>query len=109
MEPTAGTRFERWTVLKDRERGARAVPCRCDCGTEKLVAVGNLKGGASKSCGCLKVDHPNRLTHGAGNYGDYRYRLWKTIRGKCLSPTHQDYAYYGARGITVDPEWAADF
>lgn len=49
-----------------------------------------------------------RRTHGTG-YGDYRYRLWQTIKGKCLRETHQDYPYYGGRGITVYPGWVNDF
>jgi hypothetical protein len=32
----------------------RAVTARCDCGTEKIFAVTNLKSGNSKSCGCRK-------------------------------------------------------
>lgn len=34
------------------------------------------------------------------------YRTWVHIRGRCNSPTNKAYPYYGARGITVSPEWA---
>jgi hypothetical protein len=47
-------------------------------------------------------------THKIG-YEDYRYRVWHTIKGKCLRPTHQDYAYYGGRGIKMHPAWVNDF
>jgi hypothetical protein len=50
----------------------------------------------------------SRRTHGAG-YEDYRYRTWQTIKGKCLRETHQDYAYYGGRGITMSETWIPDF
>lgn len=96
--------------MEDREYRSKTVPCRCECGTEKTVIATNLKSGATTSCGCLRNEQTAaRLRkHGAG-YQDYRYRLWKAIRGKCLQLSHQDYAYYGGRGIKVDPDWAADF
>lgn len=46
--------------------------------------------------------------HGSG-YEDYRYRVWQTIKGKCLRSTHQDYPYYGGRGIRMHPAWVRDF
>lgn len=33
--------------------------CKCDCGTEKVVAQNHLVSGKTKSCGCLK-QHPSR-------------------------------------------------
>jgi len=48
----AGDRFGRWTV-ESGEIGGR-VQCRCACGTVRSVNAGNLKSGASKSCGCLR-------------------------------------------------------
>lgn len=30
--------------------------CRCDCGNETRVFVGNLKNGTSRSCGCLRKE-----------------------------------------------------
>jgi hypothetical protein len=55
VEP--GARFGRWTVLTHPEAGHnRAAWCRCDCGTERKVAVINLLSGKSKSCGCLLRD-----------------------------------------------------
>lgn len=104
----SGARFGRWTVLDSGVRG-KAL-CRCKCGTERLVARGNLTSGQSRSCGCLKREVTARLrsTHRTG-YEDYRYRLWQTIKGKCLRESHADYAYYGGRGVSVHPEWVSDF
>lgn len=47
-------------------------------------------------------------THGVG-YEDYRYRVWQTIKAKCFRATHQDYPWYGARGIMMHPAWVNDF
>ena len=106
-----GDRFGRWLVLDATDR--RAVLCRCDCGTERPVRSSNLLqsgSGASRSCGCLKRERisATHRTHGIGNE-DYRYRLWMTIKGKCLRPTNKDYGVYGGRGITMFPAWSDDF
>lgn len=74
------------------------------------MQASNLVSGKSTSCGCEK----NRKTsqrfrkHGAG-YGDYRYRLWQTIKGKCLCETHKDWPHYGGRGIGIHESWIDDF
>ncbi len=47
-----GKRFGLWTVL-DRSHKNHAL-CRCECGTEKHIPIGNLNNGASRSCGCAK-------------------------------------------------------
>ena len=56
-----------WTILRDAGlRGKeRRVWARCACGTEANRALGQLRGGASKSCGCkpLKVVTPGEV-HG---------------------------------------------
>lgn len=55
-----GLKFGRWTVVKRAEndsRGGTRWQCRCDCGTEKVVASCNLKNGHSMSCGCLRAEH----------------------------------------------------
>lgn len=50
--------FGRWTVLskaqtpKEGQRRARWL-CRCVCGTERAVTGHHLRGGRSKSCGCV--------------------------------------------------------
>ena len=33
------------------------------------------------------------------------YSVWKTMRTRCNNPNHQDYKYYGGRGIKVCKEW----
>ena len=49
-----GKVFTRWTVLKDE--GGDKVYCKCSCGTERWVDRGNLRGGGSISCGCLRKE-----------------------------------------------------
>lgn len=33
------------------------------------------------------------------------HRIWKGMKGRCLSVTHPNFPRYGARGITVCDEW----
>ncbi|ACU71745.1 conserved hypothetical protein [Catenulispora acidiphila DSM 44928] len=47
-----GDKYERWTVVEVISK--REVACRCDCGTERSVQIGNLRQGKSRSCGCLQ-------------------------------------------------------
>lgn len=77
--------------------------CQCDCGNLTVVRGCNLKSGASTSCGCERVVHPNRLRH-----GDTHTRLhgiWKNMRRRCYNPSDSNYKDYGARGIKVCAQW----
>lgn len=56
-----GQRFGRWTAISKSARAGDSHPhwlCRCDCGTERVVAGGNLRSGGSVSCGCLRLVAP---------------------------------------------------
>jgi hypothetical protein len=53
----AGRKLGRWTVVARAENGRGGNTmwlCQCDCGSEPSPVYANhLKGGRSKSCGCL--------------------------------------------------------
>lgn len=52
-----GNRHGRWLVLERSEKsrdGKAYWICRCDCGTERVVQGVDLRGGQSRSCGCLR-------------------------------------------------------
>jgi hypothetical protein len=51
-----GQRFGRLTVVAEEEphRQRSRWLCRCDCGNTSVVAVSNLTGGITRSCGCLR-------------------------------------------------------
>jgi len=111
-----GQKFGRWIVL--RREGSRLYPsgahqptylCRCECGTEKLVASSILRSGSSKSCGCLNNETRRKLcierntTHGLAN--TRTYKIWSGIVTRCCNPKASGYHKYGARGITVSESW----
>ena len=52
-----GTRYGRLTVIEEvelRSGKPRMFKCACDCGNECTVALGNLRSGGKKSCGCIR-------------------------------------------------------
>lgn len=103
-----GVRFERWLVLERAPNKGRAVmwKCECDCGSIKTVAGTSLKTGVSGSCGCLYREGVPR-THGKTHYP--LYRVWQRMKGCTTSTTHQDYKFYGAKGVSVCEEWTKYF
>lgn len=75
----APARVGRWTILS--HEGQYSIdqknlywPCKCDCGTERMVAATNLRSGKSQSCGCLRTETVKRrlTTHGLSRTKEYR-------------------------------------
>jgi hypothetical protein len=57
-DPMIGQRFGYLTVRSryvNTVSGARQYNCVCICGRGKLARAGNLRGGRTKSCGCIKA------------------------------------------------------
>lgn len=52
----AGQRFGRLAVLDYTGDHSLGWLCRCDCGNEKTVPGGSLRGGGTRSCGCLQKE-----------------------------------------------------
>ena len=115
-----GNRYGRWTVLERnyeaQERRQTPISvwvCRCDCGTIKNeVLYNSLTRGGSQSCGCLKRElllAEAREDHLAHRTENSLYSIWQGMKTRCFNPRHPTYARYGARGITVHPDWINDF
>lgn len=92
--------FGDWTVLSaaPSNNGETYWFCRCACGKEIKVGTKNLTTGRSVSCGCRTKEF-----HGASD--TVEYAIWRKMLNRCNSPTTQDWALYGGRGITV--EWTS--
>lgn len=107
----SGKKFGRLTVI---ERGKDYVSpkgyvavnwvCECDCGNIVEVRGCNLKSGASTSCGCNRVDFPNRLRHGGTH--TRLHKIWMSMRNRCYNKNEKAYIHYGGRGILVCAEWS---
>jgi len=100
----------KWTVLSEceRRRGQTHWVCRCECGTEAVVAGSELNHGRSRQCrGC------RTRTHGASRRKDKKstpeYGAWCGMIGRCESPKNQRFKNYGGRGISVCERWRHSF
>lgn len=82
--------------------------CLCECGNECKVRGSNLRGGRSKSCGCLsKAALQLRTKHGMSDSREYV--IWAGMLQRCNNPNNTGYEYYGELGTEVCPEWCAGF
>ena len=106
-----GQRFGRLVALE--RVGARNYMsiwrCVCDCGSETNVAIGHLRNGHTKSCGCLKAQmaEETHLKHGHKRKKevDRLYAVWRAMKQRCYLETADSFKYYGGRGIAVCEEW----
>lgn len=80
--------------------------CRCECGSEKIIAYWNLKAGLSKSCGC-KNAYNGSLRHGhcSNKTTSPTYRSWYMMKVRCKYPKFKDWPLYGGRGISICNSW----
>ena len=106
-----GKTFGRLRVIRRLERNASGNflwECVCTCGA-KVIAVGaKLKIGHTRSCGCLVVDTSTRkaTSHGHATNGiSPEYRVWASMKSRCLDPSNKSFSYYGGKGITVCKRW----
>ncbi len=118
VNASPGDRFGRLTVLCEIERkvipsgkGVRVLRCECDCGEVRDVLLTNLRQGRTLSCGCWNREAPrdiDRLREANTIHGMHAHPLYEThkaMMARCYSATAVSYRYYGARGVTVCPEW----
>jgi hypothetical protein len=107
-ENISGMKFGRLTVdgYYGSKNGAAYWTCKCDCGEITIVRTCKLKGGQTKSCGCLRFAGVNRR-HGMKNTAEYR--IWIHIKRRCQNPNMACWADYGGRGISVCSDWNASF
>lgn len=109
-----GDKYGRWTVVALGQTGARRRwLCRCDCGSQSLVATNDLTSGHSISCGCYGREQriSANTKHGSANRGRKTalYQVWCSMIKRCHSETEPGFKNYGARGIKVCDRWRNDF
>lgn len=94
-----GRRFGRLVVTERAENTDRVRwVCACDCGGSHVTTAKDLKTGAVRSCGCIKLEASARRAHPL-------YETWRSMIRRCTEVTHDKYIDYGARGIKVHPRW----
>lgn len=81
--------------------------CVCACSRETIVGSDMLRGGKTRSCGCLKNEPAHNKTHGMA--GTPEYGAWANMRSRCINTGDKAYANYGGRGIRVCDRWMDSF
>lgn len=98
-----------WTGEEPQRGGSDGyeirMPVVCDCGTKKLVALDRLRGGITKSCGCLRKEMTiaRSTTHGLSR--TRAKSVWSTMWNRCTNPIYHEYHLYGGRGIKPCKRW----
>jgi hypothetical protein len=100
-----GQRFGRYVVV--RREDCRSWVCQCDCGTIKTVYGASLVKGKTSGCIKCRPKPVGSFTHGCEPLS--LYQVWLGMRDRCRNPRSDSYERYGARGISVCPEWDSDF
>lgn len=104
MKPTSTYIDTRLSHNKPIIMKQRFYLCKCECGVEKEITMGNLKSGKSKACPECKV------------YTEYKpgtikisklplYKLYQGMLQRCYNKNLSEYQYYGGRGINVCARW----
>lgn len=109
VQELIGVKFGRWTVLSIAEpriycgRKFSMLNCICDCGTEKVCSLSNLRGKNTTSCGCYAAEVTSKRVYVHGLRDHKLMKTWGRIIQRCLNPNNHAYEHYGARGICI--EW----
>jgi hypothetical protein len=102
-------RFGRYLVTAKSDKRTKAMKqmvwCKCDCGTEREVVVGNLRSGLTTSCGCWKDEKTSARRKKHGFSQTTMYYRYKRMITRCYIPTDKEYKNYGGRGIKVCDRW----
>lgn len=123
-----GKKYGRLTVLeyqgRNKSRSAEWL-CLCECGNTVIIRGSALRSGKTKSCGCLQREvaketiskynssdkyvspYIYNVKHGMTH--DHLYKVWLNMKRRCFDENHDNYKYYGGRGIKVCKEWTNDF
>lgn len=88
--------------------------CVCECGKIGEWSSNALRSGHTKSCGCWQSETKKWCyrKHGhttSGGNATPEYQAWKNLRQRCGRANNPQFKNYGARGITVCPQWQNDF
>lgn len=105
----SGARFGRLVVIKrdgsDRTGKNAAWLTKCDCGNTLRVTTNRLRGGRTKSCGCLSKETTGNRARTHGMSKTSIYSSWQHMIRRCYSASNHAWSDYGGRGIKVCDRW----
>lgn len=113
MKDISGNVYGRLTVISfsHMNRNVSFWSARCECGVIKTYRGAMLKNGHTKSCGCLRREltaarmRIQSKTHGL-TYSP-EWRSWRSMKNRCLTPTHKSYDRY--KNISICDRWIDSF
>lgn len=113
-----GKRFGRLVAIRPtakRQNRHTIWLCRCDCGKLVEVERGGLLTGNTTSCGCFQketmVNNKLAYKHGDAKTRDQArlYRIWVSMKQRCLNPNASSYEWYGKKGIIICNKWKTSY
>jgi hypothetical protein len=106
-----GLRFGRLTVVAQAPSRGRKKHwlCLCSCGNSTTVIGRSLRTGATKSCGCFRVEvaTKNATKHGHRKMEatSKTYHAWVHMNTRCHNQNIPQYKDWGGRGISICKRW----
>lgn len=108
-----GKKFGRLTAVEQISTSGPSVwKCICDCGNEVDVIAASLRGGYTKSCGCIQKEVASIIGHKSGTHRETNtrlYHIWQAMKNRVRNPNVDRYNCYGGRGISICEEWYKSF
>jgi len=102
-----GNRYGKWTVIKFLQMNGKhqQYETKCDCGTIGKHNASELR--AKKSSQCVNCHNKQNalLNTKHGMHKERIYKVWNSMRQRCVNPKTVSYEWYGARGIKVCSRW----
>jgi len=111
----AGERYGRLTAVRRVQNSGRRTTWlfNCDCGSTKQINLDSVRGGVTRSCGCISretiAQRSTKHGHSIDRKPTRTFRAWRHAKSRCLNPRDQKYSIYGGRGITMCERWKHDF
>lgn len=78
---------------------------QCDCGNQTVLNSSSVRLGRTQSCGCLLLERKKEATSTHGKANSRAYKVWVSMKQRCLNPKSTGYPLYGGRGITISDDW----
>jgi hypothetical protein len=103
-----GQRYGHLTVIakvKKNKYSKFYMLVECDCGTRKIVGQSELQQGKTTSCTCERTRRRREKLTTHGMYYTPEYNSWIGMKGRCNTPSNDNYDNYGGRGIRVCDRW----
>lgn len=99
-----GDQFGDLTVVKivgKHTDGHFMSEVKCKCG--EVFAIRDSLIRCGRITRCKKCSSEALKTHGMTDTP--LFHCWQSMRSRCYNPNNKEYKHYGARGISVCPEW----